>query len=147
MGFNDDYCTAEKLSITQKIGILLLVIMTAIIIISIGKYKQKASLLRCTESAIATMSYEYVESYLYAPYHGGDVTTRYKTYVNYAFDIDGTTHTIRFVFPGKRIDYPNAVDVIYNPDDPTEFWYNKAVIYNTDTIEIDWQKKGKSFYE
>lgn len=60
---------------------------------SLWTCKENQSIARCTESTIATVSYESVEPYLYAPYHGGEVQTKYKTHVTYSFTVDEYTHS------------------------------------------------------
>lgn len=80
--------------------------------------------------SIATVSYESVEPYLYAPYHGGEVQTKYKTHVTYSFTVDEYTHSINYAFEGTVNNYPNVIDVIYNPDNPNEFWYDDTVFDN-----------------
>ena len=84
------------------------------------------------------MSYESVEPYLYAPYHGGEVRTKYKTHVTYSFTVDEYTYSINYTFEGIVNTYPDVIDIIYNPDNPDEFWYNHAVIDNPDATEIKW---------
>lgn len=103
-----------------------------------GHVKAAQSIARCTESTIATISYENVESYLNAPYHGGEVSTRYRTYVTYSFTVDEYTYSINYKYENIVSTYPDVIDIIYNPNDPNEFWYNHAVISNPDTTEIEW---------
>ena len=100
--------------------------------------KAAQSIARCTESTIATISYENIEPYLNAPYHGGEVSTRYRTYVTYSFTVDEYTYSINYKYENIVNTYPDVIDIIYNPDDPNEFWYNHAVISNPGTTEIEW---------
>ena len=95
-----------------------------------GHVRKNQSIARCTESTIATVSYESVEPYLYAPYHGGEVQTKYKTHVTYSFTVDEYTHSINYTFEGTVNNYPNVIDVIYNPDNQNEFWYDDTVFDN-----------------
>lgn len=97
---------------------------------SLWTCKENQSIARCTESTIATVSYESVEPYLYAPYHGGEVQTKYKTHVTYSFTVDEYTHSINYAFEGTVNNYHNVIDVIYNPDNPNEFWYDDTVFDN-----------------
>lgn len=122
--------------LTIGLGIVVVIIMG--ILGFYGHFKEDQSIARCTESTIATISYENVQPYLYAPYHGGEVQTRYKTYVKYSFTVDEYTYSIDCAFEGKVNVYPDTVDIIYNPDDPNEFWYNHAVINNINSTEIEW---------
>lgn len=103
-----------------------------------GHVKATQSIDRCTESTIATISYENVESYLCAPYHGGEVSTRYRTYVTYSFTVDEYTYSINYKYENIVNTYPDVIDIIYNPDNPNEFWYNYAVISNPGATEIKW---------
>ncbi len=118
------------------LGAILLVIL--VILAVYGHIKKNQSIARCTESTIATVSYENVEPYLYAPYHGGEVRTKYKTHVTYSFTVDEYTYSINYTYESIVNTYPDVIDVIYNPDDPDEFWYNHAVISNPGTTEIKW---------
>ena len=97
---------------------------------SLWACQENQSIARCTESTIATVSHESVEPYLYAPYHGGEVQTKYKTHVTYSFTVDEYTHSINYTFEGTVNNYPNVIDVIYNPDNPNEFWYDDTVFDN-----------------
>lgn len=51
------------------LGAILLIILVALAVY--GHVRKNQSIAKCTESTIATVSYESVEPYLYAPYHGG----------------------------------------------------------------------------
>lgn len=110
------------------LGAILLIILVVLAVY--GHVKKNQSIARCTESTIATVSYESVEPYLYAPYHGGEVQTKYKTHVTYSFTVDEYTHSINYAFEGTVNNYPNVIDVIYNPDNPNEFWYDDTVFDN-----------------
>lgn len=110
------------------LGAILLVILVALAVY--GHVRKNQSIARCTESTIATVSYESVEPYLYAPYHGGEVQTKYKTHVTYSFTVDEYTHSINYTFEGTVNNYSNVIDVIYNPDNPNEFWYDDTVFDN-----------------
>lgn len=110
------------------LGAILLIILVALAVY--GHVRKNQSIARCTESTIATVSYESVEPYLYAPYHGGEVQTKYKTHVTYSFTVDEYMHSINYVFEGTVNNYPNVIDVIYNPDNPNEFWYDDTVFDN-----------------
>lgn len=109
-------------------GAILLIILVALAVY--GHVRKNQSIARCTESTIATVSYESVEPYLYAPYHGGEVQTKYKTHVTYSFTVDEYTHSINYTFEGTVNNYPNVIDVIYNPDNPNEFWHDDTVFDN-----------------
>lgn len=110
------------------LGAILLIILVALAVY--GHVRKNQSIARCTESTIATVSYESVEPYLYAPYHGGEVQTKYKTHVTYSFTVDEYTHSIKYTFEGTVDNYPSVIDVIYNPDNPNEFWYDDTVFDN-----------------
>lgn len=110
------------------LGAILLIILVALAVY--GHVRKNQFIARCTESTIATVSYESVEPYLYAPYHGGEVQTKYKTHVTYSFTVDEYTHSINYAFEGTVNNYPNVIDVIYNPDNPNEFWYDDTVFDN-----------------
>lgn len=78
---------------------------------------------RCTEETNAYLVDEHVEEYLYAPYHGGRVTTQYNTTVYYVVDIMGARYNITLSMPGKRV-APVTLPVKYNPNNLGEFMYN-----------------------
>lgn len=96
-----------------------------------SKFKNK-----CTEEVVGYVSNEYVEDYLYAPYHGGEVQQRYKTHVTYSFDVDETRYNVYMQHPGY-FTYPEAMVFRYNPDNPTEFIYDVSEWYGED--KPDWQ--------
>ena len=103
-----------------------------------GSFIHDDAVSKCTASTVATVYSEDVESYLYAPYHGGEVVTKYRTNVKYAFTVDSDTYTIGCTFLGQYNDYPESIDVIYNPDNPDEFFYNHNAISNPESAEVDW---------
>lgn len=45
-------------------------------------------------------------------------------------NVDEYTHSINYTFEGTVNNYPNVIDVIYNPDNPNEFWYDDTVFDN-----------------
>ena len=92
------------------------------LIIFINASRYDATVDRCTGSAAAYLVSEYVDEYLYAPYHGGRVTTKYTTHLKYSVDIEDKTYSFSLKIPGlrKTVEY---LPVKYNPSNPSEFFY------------------------
>ena len=84
--------------------------------------RYNATVDRCTGSTTAYLVSEYVDEYLYAPYHGGRVTTKYTTHLKYSVDIEDKTYSFSLKIPGlrKTVEY---LPVKYNPSNPSEFFY------------------------
>ena len=82
---------------------------------------------RCSVTVDAELVSCNVEEYLYAPYHGGRVTTRYTTYGVYSFTVGETEISIP-ISRGDRSPFPETIKVKYNPDNPTEFFYDTTDI-------------------
>lgn len=90
----------------------------------------------CTEEVVGYVSNNYVEDYLYAPYHGGIVEERHRVHVTYSFDVDDIRCSIHMQHPDYA-EYPDTMVFKYNPDNPTEFIYDVSEWYGED--EPDWR--------
>lgn len=82
---------------------------------------------RCSSTTDAKLVDCEVEEYLYAPYHGGRVTTRYTTYGSYMFAVGENEIYIPISKDGKE-PFPETIQIKYNPDVPTEFFYDTTDI-------------------
>lgn len=111
-------------------------ILFAVLIVVATNLKYNATVDSCTGSATAYLVNEYVDEYLYAPYHGGRVTTKYTTHLKYDVDIEGITYSFSLQLSGKRktVEY---LPVKYNPSDPSEFFYYVAELSTTE-FDREW---------
>lgn len=108
--------------------------------------KYNATVDSCTGSATAYLVNEYVDEYLYAPYHGGRVTTKYTTHLKYNVDIEDITYSFSLQLSGKRktVEY---LPVKYNPSNPSEFFYYVAELSATE-FDREWMyHKATEDYE
>lgn len=119
----------EKIEKKDKAPILEMIILSLIIIIPVafsgyGKWLEHKAMDRCSEEVLGYVADVHVEDYLYAPYYGGVVTTKYNTYVTYAFDTGEETYIVIMKAYYNRVDYPKVMSFKYNPDDPSEFFWD-----------------------
>ena len=82
---------------------------------------------KCTSETEAYLVDEYVEEYLYAPYHGGKVQIKYNTHLTYRVDFRTESYTIKISRPGKKI-AALTLPVKFNPDDNSMFFYNTTAL-------------------
>ena len=119
----------EKIEKRDKVPIPAMIIFSLIIVILVifsgyGKWVEHKVMDRCSEEILGYAADVHVEDYLYAPNLGGVVTTKYNTYVTYAFDVGEETYTIIMKAYYNRVDYPKVMPFKYNPNDPSEFFYD-----------------------
>ena len=113
--------------IKSVIGVLF-IIVTGVWFIAFD-VKQNNVWDKCTSETEAYLVDEYIEEYLYAPYHGGKVQTRYNTHLTYRVDFRTESYTIPISRPGKKV-AALTLPVKFNPDDNSMFFYN--------TTELDY---------
>lgn len=119
----------EKIEKKDKEPIIEIILLSLIIIIPVafsgyGKWLERKAMERCSEEVLGYVAGVYVDDYLYAPYHGGEVTTKYNTYVTYAFDTGDETYSVVMKAYYNKVDYPKVMSFKYNPDDPSEFFWD-----------------------
>lgn len=126
----------EEKSIVVELILLAVIIMIPLGISAWGNYLNKQAFKDCSVEATGYVSDVYVEDYLSAPYHGGEVTTKYRTYVTYSFDVGDNTYSIVIRADGTKTNYPTVMLFRYNPDNPREFYWDMSEWKGKD--EPDW---------
>lgn len=121
----------EKIKEVLAFTFLIVVFGGFLVIAIIGNSWESKFKNKCTEEVIGYVSNEYIEDYLYAPYHGGRVEERHRTHVTYSFDVDGTKYSVHMQYYGYHT-YPGTMVFKYNPDNPTEFIYDVSEWYGED---------------
>lgn len=101
--------------------LVLFIIITGIVFMLLEKDEENFNA-RCSAETQACLVDENIEEYLYAPYHGGRVVTRYNTHLTYVVDFGLVSYSIKLSMPGKKV-APLTLPVKYNPDDVSEFMY------------------------
>lgn len=130
--YNDDYEHMHTVII-----VALILVGCIFLLISVGIPTAKLWF-NCTEEACATMSDVYVEDYLYAPFHGGQVTEKHRTHVSYVFDDGITKHTIHKTYPDLYNEYPTSIKIKYNPSNPNEFWFDNSMVSEDSDSKPEW---------
>lgn len=80
-----------------------------------------------TEYTTAIKIKESVEDYLYAPYHGGRVQTRYNYYYTYEYIVDDKPYYLN-IKSVVKID-TSDVTVRYSKDNPEDVYFDKNDLY------------------
>lgn len=104
-----------------RLFLVLFVLVTGVVFIFLDKHEEDFNV-RCSAETQACLVDENIEEYLYAPYHGGRVVTRYNTHLTYVVDFGSVSYSIKLSMPGKKV-APITLPVKYNPDDVSEFMY------------------------
>lgn len=106
------------------VAILIVFLVIPVLFSGYGHWLKNKAMDRCSEEVLGYVFNVYVEDYLYAPYYGGVVTTKYNTYVTYAFDVGEETYTATMKAYYNKVDYPKVMSFKYNPNDPSEFFWD-----------------------
>lgn len=102
-------------------------VLTLIGLCLFGAHLGESARERCSAITDAKLVDCEVEEYLYAPYHGGRVTTHYTTHGSYMFTI-GENEIYIPISKGGKETFPETIRIKYNPDTPMEFFYDTTDI-------------------
>ena len=104
-----------------KLLLVLFILVSGVLFIFLEKDEENFNA-RCSAETQAYLVDENIEEYLYAPYHGGRVSTRYNTHLTYVVDFGSVSYSIKLSMPGKKV-ATITLPVKYNPEDVSEFMY------------------------
>lgn len=99
-----------------------------------GHVKRNQFISKCTESVNAGVSGFYDDEYLYAPYHGGRVTTEHRYYTTYTVTVNGKDYWITLMTV-NLIGKDKSGVFKYNPDNPDHSYFDMTEVCGNDYIE------------
>ena len=116
----------EEKSILFEVIVLVVLLAIPLSLLAWGNYLNKQAFKHCSVEVTGYVSDVHVEDNLHAPYRGGEVTTRHRTYVTYSFDVDDNSFSVVIRTEGTKTDYPTVILFRYNPDNPGEFYWDMS---------------------
>ena len=130
----------KELWYTSASAVIAIVGAIVLIITAVCGHVCKFNMLKDYEDNTAMLTDASETSYLYAPYHGGKVQTRYEYFLTYTYIVDGEEYTIKVK---RNTSYkPADIKLKYNPENPYEIFIDKDAFIprDADVDYVDWIK-------